>query len=328
MLRLAYPLAIAASTSLQAAGMPGAAHAFELSLPIDCEPGVTCIVQNLVDADPGPGRRDALCGRATYDGHKGTDFRVPDVAAMRRGVDVLAAAPGRVLRVRDGETDGVRTAREVDGRECGNGLVIDHGSGWTTQYCHLARDSIRVAPGGRVERGQTIGRVGLSGRTEFPHVHLALRRDGRVVDPASGMAVEARAVARCASNGHAASLWDERAREAVRGDRTEVLAAAFAGGAVENALVVRSAVPPPARRGPLVLYAQFSNAEPGDTVRLAVRGPNGPFVEKLIAPLERHKATWTVFAGRRNAPPGRYVGEAILFRDGRPAARTRAEWLR
>ena len=324
MLRFAYPLVFLASTSLATP----AAGAFELSLPIDCEPNATCIVQNLVDADPGPGRRDAFCGRAAYDGHKGTDFRVRDVAAMRRGVDVLAAAPGRVLRLRDGEPDGFRTAAEVGRRECGNGVVIDHGDGWTTQYCHLARDSIRVAPGSRVARGEAIGRVGLSGRTEFPHVHMTLRQGDRVIDPASGEAVEERAVSRCASKGHAGSLWDERAREAVREDRTEVLSAGFTNAIIDTALVVRSQVPPPGTAGPLVFYAQFSNAEPGDTVRMTVRGPAGPFTENLGAPIETHKATWTAFAGRKRAAPGRYVGEAILFRDGRMHARTRAEWLR
>ena len=80
MLRLAYPLALLASTSLL-----GDASAFELSLPIECEPGAGCIVQNLVDADPGPGRADAFCGVATYDGHLGTDFRVADVTATCAG---------------------------------------------------------------------------------------------------------------------------------------------------------------------------------------------------------------------------------------------------
>ena len=317
-MRFAYSLALLASTQVASV-----ASAFELSLPIACEPGKTCLVQNLVDADPGSSRTDAFCGRATYDGHKGTDFRVADLAAMQRGVDVLAAAPGRVLRVRDGERDGFQSAADVRDRECGNGLVIEHGNGFTTQYCHLARDSIRVAPGARVARGQPIGRVGLSGRTEFPHVHVALRRDGRVVDPASGAAVEEAPVRACASGGSPRSLWDAPAREAVRGDRSAVLAAGFAGAPVEGGEVVRSAVTPPATDGPLVFYAQFMNVAEGDTVTLDVRGPSGGFAQTRKT-ISAPKATWTAFAGRRAAPSGRYTGTATLRRDGATIAeRTR-----
>ena len=74
------------------------------------------------------------------------------IREQRRGVDVLAAAAGRVLRVRDGATDvsvRERGARSVEGRECGNGVIIDHGEGWTTQYCHMAQDSLKVRPGRR-----------------------------------------------------------------------------------------------------------------------------------------------------------------------------------
>ena len=49
---------------------------FSLSLPVDCEIGKTCFVQNYVDHDPGPGKQDFQCRAMTYDGHEGTDFRV------------------------------------------------------------------------------------------------------------------------------------------------------------------------------------------------------------------------------------------------------------
>ena len=52
-----------------------------LSLPVAFEIGIACNIQNYVDQDPGPGARDYTCGRLTYDGHKGIDFRLPDVSA-------------------------------------------------------------------------------------------------------------------------------------------------------------------------------------------------------------------------------------------------------
>ena len=53
-----------------------------LGLPIRCRPGEDCWLVNLVDVDPGPGRRDYACGKMTYDGHKGTDIAIRDLAVM------------------------------------------------------------------------------------------------------------------------------------------------------------------------------------------------------------------------------------------------------
>ncbi|WP_428978577.1 M23 family metallopeptidase [Chenggangzhangella methanolivorans] len=50
--------------------------------------------------------------------------------------------------------------------------VLPHGKG-----------SVAVKKGDQVARGQAIGRIGLSGATEFPHLHFALRRNGEPVDP-------------------------------------------------------------------------------------------------------------------------------------------------
>ena len=142
------------------------ADLFEMKLPIACEVGLTCFIQNYVDHDPSPNARDYRCGTLTYNGHNGTDFRLPNLAAQRAGVNVLAAADEQVLRGRDGMPN-VSTrdtnAPALDGRECGNGVVIAHGDGWETQYCHLDQGSVRMKAGDRVVAGQPIGRVGLSG---------------------------------------------------------------------------------------------------------------------------------------------------------------------
>src|SRR5688572_22267641 len=130
------------------------AEPLTLALPAACELGRTCEIQHYFDGDASPAARDYQCGNRTYDGHNGTDIRLPTLAALQAGVRVVAAAAGRVLRVRDGVEDvSIKTiaGKKVAGRECGNGVVVAHEDGWQTQYCHLAKGSVRVKPGDKVE---------------------------------------------------------------------------------------------------------------------------------------------------------------------------------
>ena len=75
------------------------AAAVSLQVPVDCRVGESCFIQQYADHDPGPGAKDYRCGSLTYDGHDGTDFRLPTTAAQRAGVKVLAAADGMVRLV-------------------------------------------------------------------------------------------------------------------------------------------------------------------------------------------------------------------------------------
>ena len=173
--------------SLLAAGAASAQDgAPRLILPVDCTLGETCYIQQYVDRRPGPDIEDFACGTLANDGHKGTDFAVPTLAAMARGVPVLAAADGIVHALRDGMADLRQDGPggpEIAGAECGNGVLIDHGDGWETQYCHLREGSVAVAAGDRVSAGQPIGLIGMSGLASFPHVHFELRHLGAVIDP-------------------------------------------------------------------------------------------------------------------------------------------------
>ena len=124
-------LSILAAFALVTGGQAEASD-LELSFPVDCRLGATCFIQNYVDIDPGPGAGDYRCGQATYDGHKGTDFRLLSVPEAEMGVDVLAAAPGIVKALRDGMPDRLIGQHDPGpaGKECGNGVVLDHGAGW------------------------------------------------------------------------------------------------------------------------------------------------------------------------------------------------------
>jgi hypothetical protein len=295
--------------ALSAAGAACAeAGAPALSLPLACKIGSTCEVQHYVDIDPGLGARDYHGGRRTYDGHKGVDLRVTDKAAAGR-TSVLAAAPGRVARLRDGMVDAsVRAtgAPGVKGVECGNGVVIDHGNGWETQYCHMARGSVTVKVGDTVKTGQPIGRVGLSGDTEFAHLHMQVLRNGAIVDP-------------FAPGGRASPLWDTRTLRALAYKAGAVLNAGFAANPVDMS-IENGAPPPPTRNTALVAYARAIGLERGDDVRVELRGPDGRLLAENRVTLDRDKAQQLLFAGRKlpagGWPAGRYSARFEVRRAG------------
>ncbi len=292
---------------------PAVAGDFLLSQPIACTLGQDCYIQQLTDHDPGPGARDFNCGPQTYDGHKGTDFALPSLAAEQAGVDVLAAADGTVRGVRNDMPDvlqGTPGAPDVTDRECGNGVVIAHRDGWETQYCHMAQGSVTVRTGQTVTAGTVLGRVGLSGQTQFPHVHLSVRHNGQVVDPFSPDNVNT------CGDGTGPDLWQTPVAVDPGGlitigftDAVPEFDAIKAGTAVAAELSSNSAA--------LVLWAYAFGSRPGDSIRLRITGPAGQVITSTTR-LDREQAQLFRAAGKRTPPggwpPGPYDGVAQMLR--------------
>ena len=229
---------------------------------------------------------------------KVSDFRLPSLRAQHAGVNVLAAASGRVLRVRDGVPDiSVRDHEvgAVNGRECGNGVVIDHGEGWSTQYCHMAQRSLLVKPGDKVEASQPLGRVGLSGMTEYPHLHFAVTFQGKLVEPFAFGASEG-------SCGGGRSLWQPSLQSALAYKPRAVLNVGFANGEVKMQAIEAGDVPAPTLETPLVAYVRAIGTKAGDIQKLQVVTPDGRIlVERSTEPLNRDKAQVMMFVGKK--PP-------------------------
>jgi hypothetical protein len=298
---------------LQPLILAGAARSSDLprfELPINCRIGTSCVIQNYVDVDPSRGARDYASGTLTYDGHDGTDFRLIDAGTQRTGVNVLAAGAGRVSRTRDGVSDvSVRdVGREsTKGRECGNGVVIDHPDGWQTQYCHLKRGTVSVGVGDQVGAGQPVGQVGLSGLTEFPHLHFTVRRYGKAVDPFSYGAVDGRGAA-------GNSLWKREVDAAMGYRPVSILNMGFAAGKVTLESIETGAVEqmaPSSNSEEVLVFALAIGLRAGDVPRIIIEGPDGaPFVDHSARPMERDKAQYFMFAGKRRPdagwPKGRY----------------------
>lgn len=288
-------------------------------LPVACELGRNCFIQNYVDADPTPSSRDHQCGTLSYDGHNGTDFRLPTMAAQRAGVEVLAAAAGKVLRRREGVADeSVRGngAASVKGVECGNAVLIEHVDGWQTQYCHMARGSLRVEVGDRVEAGQAIGRIGLSGLTEYPHLHFIVRHRGEIADP---FAYKASPNA-C---GGGRMLWEPTLVPQLEYRPRSVLNAGFAAASVSMAaLEAGETEQKPGIDAPaLVAYVRGIGLKAGDLQTLLLTGPAGQELAKHEAQkLERNQAQSLVFAGVRKPASGwdkgTYRAKYQVLRDG------------
>ena len=316
--------------------LAGAARAempTDLALPLDCEPGASCWVLRYVDHDPGPGATDYACGPVTGDGHKGTDFALRDLAVMAQGVEVRAAAAGVVDALRDGVPDvsveeGGREA--IAGKECGNAIRIAHGDGWTTWYCHLRRGSLMVAEGDRVEVGQPLALVGLSGETSFPHLHFDVRRGEEPIDPFVGLQREGS----CGPGPQ--PLWRADVMAALDYQPVVLTNAGVATAAPEMDDVGRGwhqQASLPVTAPALVLWVEGYWVEAGDRVRLTLAGPDGiPVVDRTVA-LEKPWKHWFQFAGARRPgdawPAGTYAGEITLERAGqeRTTAQTSIELI-
>lgn len=100
----------------------------------------------------------------------------PRWGRMHRGVD-LGASTGTPIGAAKAGT--VISAGWQGGY--GRLLLIDHGDGVVTAYAHLS--SFAVGSGQSVQRGQTVGRIGMTGNTTGPHLHLEFRVSGRAVNP-------------------------------------------------------------------------------------------------------------------------------------------------
>ncbi|MEM9392658.1 MAG: M23 family metallopeptidase [Pseudomonadota bacterium] len=276
-----------------------AAEEFRLGWPVECELGNDCVIQQYVDRDPGSGVQDFGCGTLSYDGHNGTDIRVPTISDMEKGMAVVAARSGTVRGVRDGMPDiDVSSAEAIDvsGRECGNGVVLVHEDGWETQYCHLRESSVEVRSGDRVEQGQRLGEIGMSGSAAFPHLHLSVRRNGAVIDPFAPEMTDA-----CETQSQD-QLWISPVPYVSAG----FLDAGFAAE-VPSYQALKDGMPAlselAAEVPALVVWALYYGPRAGDTLSITITGPEG-YRFDYDHLVERDQAQAMRAAGQRRPPNG------------------------
>ena len=303
-------MAMALASTASMLGM-GDAGAIELALPLDCAPGQSCWVIHHVDNEPGPGVQDHHCGRLTYDGHDGTDFAIANLRVMQEGVPVLAAAAGTVRGVRDGEPDQrveERGKEAIRGRECGNGVAIVHGDGLETQYCHLRQGSIAVTAGDEVVAGTRLGLVGLSGETSFPHLHLAVRKDGKSLDPFTGATIGS---ATCPADGDGA-LWSRAAADQLAYRPIPITGLGVSPHAPDAAAIRRGEVDATtlkADSAALVVWMQAYKLEADDRIELLLLDPSGAVAHRSEVTQKRAQALVMLWTGPKRRAERWAVGE-------------------
>ncbi|MFK8297083.1 M23 family metallopeptidase [Capnocytophaga cynodegmi] len=95
--------------------------------------------------------------------HNGMDFTAP------QGTPIYASGDGVVFRADDASSG------------YGKHVRIDHGYGYITLYAHLHEYKVKV--GQKVKRGDMIGTVGNTGRSQAPHLHYEIIKDGEHINP-------------------------------------------------------------------------------------------------------------------------------------------------
>lgn len=102
-----------------------------------------------------------------YKSHNGYDYNIQNGVVLN--TEVLASAFGYATYVSEDHSSGA-----------GNVIKIDHGNGYQTWYEHLQKDGLIVSVEGQkifVNKGQVIGKVGMTGNTSGPHIHFSVFKD-------------------------------------------------------------------------------------------------------------------------------------------------------
>ncbi len=285
-----------------------AANEPELLFPVDCVFGLDCWILHYMDVERKINMaRDFECHERTYDTYNGTAIALMDKFSIEEGFPVLAAADGTVL----GTITGGNGYNENN--PCGNGVVIEHKRNWRTRYCHLKQDSISVSIGQDVKKGETLGLVGMTGKTDWPMLHFDVMHNDNFIDPFTGRTN----YMGCGLKPR--PLWENPEKYPYQ--PFAVFKAGFVAG-VPDIGKIEGGFPRligmPVNTPALALYGQIYGSESGDRIDLTVLDPQGREFLNLNGTIEEKLDRRFVYAikTRDNEiwEPGLYVGTITISR--------------
>ena len=308
---------------------PAAAETLKLDFPLKCSPGSTCWIPSYVDHDPTKGIRDYTCGKATYNGtsgkvsrHKGTDIAIRDMAAMRAGVEVLAAAAGRVAGVRDGMADiNIRDASGLRALK-GQGLRKRGPDPPSRRLGHPVlphAEGQRRRQEGQHGHGRPPPRTGRAVWRHFIPPPAPDRAQGRkkIVDPFVGLSRKEQ----CGPGEE--PLWKADVLAKLPYRPTALYSAGFTTGKPNHEKARDGAYREKtfSRLVPaLVLWVDVFRVRKGDRLSITITGPGSSKVFQHTADIEKDQARRFAFAGKPRKSPlwdaGVYRGEVKLVRAG------------
>ncbi|MBE7636126.1 peptidoglycan DD-metalloendopeptidase family protein [Sneathiella sp. P13V-1] len=297
----------------------------KLDIPIKCTLGQDCFIQHFVDMQGGSKAADHRCGFLTYNNHRGTDIRIRTLKDMEAGVPVIAAADGVVGNFRDDIKDHYfsnyppEKRKEIYKIGLGNAVVLNHGNKWSTFYAHLKEGSVTVKKGQRVRKGDILGFVGLSGVTDFPHLHFDVRHRNRTVDPFTGLEHDK-------GCGKATfSMWSEMAQRELKYTPTYFVNTGFSETKPKGRQDLESGEKKEKVLNPaaptMFFWSYYIGSQKEDQVSLRITGPDGRKLKAYNPPrMTKNQISNTFWVGVKRPPAGwrsgTYRGEITVTREG------------
>lgn len=147
------------------------------------------LISNFVDHNNNSGQiLDYNCGSITYDGHRGTDIAIWPYGWHKqtaKQVDIIAAQAGTIINKSDGFFDMNCTCTGN-----WNAVYVQHSDGSVAWYGHMVKGSLTTKTIGQtVAKGEYLGKVGSSGCSTGPHLHLEIYSNAAqtiLIDPFAG----------------------------------------------------------------------------------------------------------------------------------------------
>lgn len=262
------------------------AVAIDLLFPVACRVMTDCWITNHVDLDNNSGRsEDYMCGKKTRDGSLSTHISLGNIQDVTLNMAVIASADGTI-----------DFAGNIGGF-CGGRILIDHGGGWESSYCHLNLNTLQVSEGDTVTQGQILGSIGMSGQSSWPHLSFALLRNGMAFDPFSGRTN----LEGCSKKSQ--PLWAGGMNPLY--EPAQVTNIGFTVEALDNDAILRGNIADvteiAAATPQLTLWAMLMNVMEGDLITMRVLEPSGRILNETETTAQTDRDYFPViFMTRRN----------------------------